>query len=145
MAHCPNGPVFSLADGGYLVATMARSRSLRSKQARSQRPDRFREGYLVNVNLQSDVLTRSNRARIYGCDIYIYMHLLDCPFNALLLRVHVWHSCTIWETRFLWDIACSFSSPSSIFKFSLTQIPRAFATNAETCVTDAPPAKYVIS
>lgn len=58
---------------------MARSRSLRSKQARSQRPDRFREGYLVNVNLRSGVPTRGNRARIYGYDIYVYVSP-RCPF-----------------------------------------------------------------
>lgn len=63
---------------------MARSRSLRSKQARSQQPDRFREGYLVNVNLRSDVLARGNGARVYVVAMYecicIYMGLLRCPF-----------------------------------------------------------------
>lgn len=74
MAHCPNGPVFSLACGRWLPRRddSEISRSLRSEQARGQRPDRFREGYLVNINLRSDVSARGNSPRIYGYDICIY-------------------------------------------------------------------------
>lgn len=55
MAHCPNGPVFSLACGRgsvVIVVRGMRSRSSPSKRVRSRRPDRFREVYLVNVNLR---------------------------------------------------------------------------------------------
>lgn len=61
MAHCPNGPVSSLACGPRSVVISlramaggmrSRSLSLPSKRS-SRRPDRFREGYLVNVNLRS--------------------------------------------------------------------------------------------
>lgn len=53
MAHCPNGPVFSLACGRRSAVIFIGGMSISVFEAlvHSRRPDRFREGYLVNVNL----------------------------------------------------------------------------------------------
>lgn len=126
---------------------MARSRSLRSKQARSQRPDRFREGYLVNVNLRSDVPARGNRAHIYGCDIYIYVcvcvHLSDVPSIQRANVASVIYA--PFEKRDLSDIACSFASPSSIFKFLADSDPESVCHKCGNMRDRCAPAKYVIS
>lgn len=54
MAHCPNGPVFSLVCGrrSAVIFIGGMSISAFEARARSRRRDRFREGYLVNVNLR---------------------------------------------------------------------------------------------
>lgn len=104
MAHCPNGPVFSLAYGPRSVVIVVggmRSRSLPSKRVRSRRPDQFREESLVNVNLRvrypgeatdtlrpdtyARVLSREGDSRVIGeRDVY---GALACRFaNGSLVR-----------------------------------------------------------
>lgn len=145
-AHCPNGPVFSLACGRWLPRRDDGEISIFAFETGPKPAARSIPGRnLVNVNLRSDVPARGNRTRVCGCDIYMYMYLLSMSlhrFNARTLLHREYDSRAIWETRPLWDIACSFTSPSSIFKFSLTQIPESVCHKR---ATDASPARYTWS